>query len=60
MTYRYNVEVRGLETVQTVKWKLEESKNPRAKAFDMLSYSRLNADARAYLREYVDATVPGA
>lgn len=53
MTYKYREEVRGLHTVQTVQWALEEAKNPRAKAFELLAYSRLNDEARAYLQQYV-------
>lgn len=53
MTYKYREEVRGLHTVETVKWALDEAANPRAKAFDLLSYSRLTDEARAYLQQYV-------
>lgn len=53
MTYKYRQEVRGLQTVQTVEWKLRDAKNPRAEAFGLLSYSRLTDEARAYLQEYV-------
>lgn len=53
MTYKYRVEVCGLHTVQTVKWVLEESDKPRAKAFSLLAYSRLDDDARNYLNDFV-------
>lgn len=53
MVYKYREEVRGLHTVETVQWKLQDAKNPRAEAFSLLNYSRLTDEARAYLQQYV-------
>lgn len=53
MTYKYREEVRGLHTVETVKYAIGVAANPRAKAFDLLSYSRLTDEARAYIKQVV-------
>lgn len=55
--FPYRQEVRGLHTLETVKWDLEKAPNPRAKAFSFLSYSRLTDDARAYLQQFVSCQV---
>lgn len=56
MTYKYREEVRGLHTLETVKWALEKADNPRAKAFSLLDYSSLNDEARAYLQKFIKET----
>lgn len=53
MTYKYREEVRGLHTAQTAQWALEAATNPRAKAFDLLSYARLTDEAKAYLQQFI-------
>lgn len=55
MAYKYRVEARGLHTLETVQLDLSRAENPRAKAFNFLSYSRLTDEARAYLQHYVAA-----
>lgn len=47
-------EIRGLNTIETVKRDLEIATNPRVKAFSLLSYSRLTDEAREYLQNYVN------
>jgi len=53
MTYKYREQVRGLHTLETVKSDLAKAENPRAKAFDFLSYARLTDEARAYLQQFI-------
>ena len=50
---RYREEVRGLHTLETVRADLAKAANPRAKAFDLLSYARLTDEARTYLKETI-------